>query len=472
MTFREDLIDILKSEGWSPEGEPTIESAKAFITDQNIALTHKGSPLNIDEIWAKRKPAKVLNIDSDDADGDDAGGTVNVSLRDIRSLKSAARDGLHAKVNRVDGAPAVHTGERMSAKSLYAARVKNMGFGTAHNQPAYADPDAAELATAIIRRNLMGERYKRWRDDEKIISRSQIVTINDRGGYTVPDELSNQILYMTEPYGVARRIARVTRMGASQTRIPVRSAIPTAVWDAEASTASVTRNAYDHRTLVPNKLFIMMQSSSELLEDSAINVADDIASSIREQYDIAIDNAYFLGDGTSTYGGYTGLANALPAGAYQTITGTSWSALTSAHIMQVFATLENINTNNVAVVCSRQFYQNVFVRLDIKDLQFKNLLSTGKPGADAWLGAYPIYFSQVLPRATGNGVKSCYFGDFRSASVIGERRDLEIMSSEHFAFNQDLFTWRATARTGVLVHGDGRVPASTIGPIACLVAGA
>jgi HK97 family phage major capsid protein len=124
--------------------------------------------------------------------------------------------------------------------------------------------------------------------------------------------------------------------------------------------------------------------------------------------------------------------------------------------------VQNVNPSRLRFVCSRQFYFQVMLRLDTATSQFRNLIGPATTGGDAqWLG-YPVHFCQVMPVTTAAN-KCCYFGDFMGATMIGERRDLTIASSEHSAFLSDAMVYRATARAAINIHGDGK--GSTVGPV-------
>lgn len=140
--------------------------------------------------------------------------------------------------------------------------------------------------------------------------------------------------------------------------------------------------------------------------------------------------------------------------------------MTLNNFTDAMGTVENVNPARLAFVCSRQFFAQVMLRLDKTANQFKELTMGGLAGDATFLG-YPVFFSQVMATATGASVRSCYFGDFTGATMLGDRRQLEIMTSDQFYFNIDALAVRGSSRFNVAIHGDGR--GSTIGPISCII---
>jgi hypothetical protein len=73
---------------------------------------------------------------------------------------------------------------------------------------------------------------------------------------------------------------------------------------------------------------------------------------------------------------------------------------------------------------------------------------------------------RAAPTTSGSAQKNLYFGDYLSASMLGDRREVTVATSEHAYFTSDGFGVRAISRFTVNIHGDGR--ASTYGPIVAL----
>ena len=450
------VLAFAKKEGYT--GSDTDAAAvKEHLASKSITLAGEdGNDLDLVALAAKHvEPAPVAQVEDTKS--------IETLTKENEALREQARNVAALAVNAGAVPSAIIKEKRMNtdtSKKMYDAKVKS-------GKASFVDADQAEIFGATARLALMGGKsYEAKAADLEIAKKGQVEFDNALGGFLVPEEFVSQLIYLTEPYGVARKIANVVRMNRDISRFPRKTSIASMTWAGEGQSTTVSNNGYDNVELAARKLQLLMQASNEVLADAAVNIADDLATSIREAYDIALDNAYFLGDGTSTYGGYMGLANALPSSAYISASGAAWSNITSSDFTAALGSLQNVNTARIAMVCSRQFYFQVMLRLEKATSQFKELTGPALAGADASFLGYPVYFSQVLPTASAGTTKSVYIGDFVGGSMVGERRDLTIASSEHYAFNTDTWTWRATARASVAIHGDGR--ASTYGPIVAL----
>lgn len=428
-------------------------AVKEYLASKSIVLANSdGVDLDLAAILDEHNKKAATEVVAEKS--------IETLTQENETLKEQARKNAAAIVNAGAIPAAIIKEKTMNSdisKKMYDRKPKK----------AFIDADQAEVFAATTRLALMGgKNYAQKANDVEIAKKGQVEYDNTLGGYLVPEEFVSQLVYMTEPYGVARKISNVVRMARDLQRIPRKTGIATMTWVGEGQAGTVANNGYDQVELAARKLQLVMNASNELLEDSAVNVADDLANSMREAYDKALDSSYFLGDGSSTYGGYLGLANALPSSAYIDGSGSAWSAITSADFTKALGSLENVDSSRIAMVCSRQFFFQVMMRLEKATSQFKELSGPALAGADASFLGYPVYFSQVVPTASASGAKSVYIGDFIGGSIVGERRDLTIASSEHAAFTSDTWTWRATARACVNIHGDGR--ASTYGPIVCI----
>ena len=442
MLTRKTLIDSLKANGLT--GEVTIDSAKAYIAKldaEGIKFTDAdGAAIDVDTVWSTFSAVKVAD--------------------DVAGVKGSKAP--HAAIADNDEPVSGGTPQRFSignnVKKAYQAKIKS-------GRAVFHDADQAEAFGSWARLALLGtyDYGSQKRADIEICRKTQVEFNNQLGGALVPIEFLPNLVWLTEQYGIARKVANVVPMSRDVMTVPRKTGLASMVPIAEAGTITGLDNSYNNVTLTAKKYGVLYQISRELMADSAINIADDVARSIAESQAIAEDNAYFLGDGTSTYANQVGLTAGLPSGAY--LTGVAWGTLAVSDFTTAMGRVENVNPARLAFVCSRQFFAQVMLKVDKTANQFKELTMGGLGGDATFLG-YPVFFSQVMVKATGSNVKSCYFGDFTGGTMLGDRRQLEIQTSDQFYFNADSLAVRGTSRFCVDIHGDGR--GSTYGPIVCI----
>lgn len=446
MLTRKTLIDSLKANGLV--GEVTLDSAKSNIAKlaaEGVEFTDDaGKAIDVDAVWSAKSAVKL----SADPDG----------IKGTKAPHAAIAD----EANDSVGPQKFSIGN--ANRKAYARKV-------AAGKAAFNDADQAEVFGAWARSTIAGQRgfdYGSKAADLDITRKAQVEFNNQLGGALVPAEFMPNLVWLTEQYGVARKVANVVPMSRDVMNVPRKTAINAMVAVTEAGTITANDNSYSNVALTAKKYGNLFQVSRELLADSAINIADDIARSIAEAQAIAEDQAYFLGNGSGTYASQVGLIAGLPgfggtSGAYPT--GVAWSSMAVSDFTTAIGRVENVNPSRLAFVCSRQFFAQVMLKLDKVANQFKDL-TTGMPGVDATFLGYPVYFSQVMPTANSAN-PACYFGDFMGGTMLGDRRQVEVATSDQYYFNSDSIAIRGTSRFCVNIHGDGR--GTTFGPIVALV---
>lgn len=447
MLTRKTLLDTLRANGF--KAEATIENVKSFVAGlaaDGIDLNDEdGKPINVDTAWNAKSVLTITGTEVLDA-----------------VTKSVVADGKGRNSPHAGGTDA-NAGGGNSPQRFTVGNAQRKAYERkiSENRAVFADVDQAEGFAAWARQTIAGGKsYPQAATDVDILKKSQVEFNNQLGGALVPQEYAPQLIWLTEQYGVAKKLANVVPMSAESKAYPRKTGIASMTPIAETGTIPVSDNSYGNVTLTAKKYGVMFKVSNELFNDSAINVTDDLARSIAEAEAIAVDQAYFLGDGSSTYANQIGLANALPSGALGT--ATAWGSMDITTFTTAIGSVQNVNAARLAFVCSRQFFAQVMLKLDKAVSQFKEL-STGMPGMSATFLGYPVFFSQVMPTATATANKSCYFGDFVGATMIGDRQMLSIASSDQFYFDSDSIAVRGTSRFNVNIHGDGR--GSTVGPI-------
>lgn len=479
---RKRLLDSLRKAGY--KGKAELAEVKTFMAENGYGNETvddaEGKQHKIDDVWAKAAALAIepeAEPEAEDDPEEQPGTKAADDKTKTKGIKQHKPDGRGAKSKPHFN---IGNGDVSYAKKRYDARVKMFQNGDlpAKSAPLYESADDAELAGAWWRKTLVfdvsGKTYAELENDTAIVGKAMSGDINTAGGVLVPTQFIPDVLWLTEGYGVARKISTVWTMTGDTLRCPRQTGLVTFAFRGQNGSMTAADIPTDQIELVAKEAYGYTQVSNELIADAAINVGDMISRSFAEGALKIEDQCYFLGDGSATYGNMSGLISKLPSGAYLNGSGSSWSALTEADIENCISKLENIQGGKLSIVCSRNFFVQVFQRLSAgaggrtqAEFNTNNILGTAFAGADAQYQGIPVYFSQVMPTVTASATKSCYFGVFDTATKIGDRQGLKIDTSEHVAFASNAMVFRGIKRFDVNIHGDGR--ASTYGPITSLV---
>lgn len=318
-----------------------------------------------------------------------------------------------------------------------------------------------------------------WCNEHGItLKRDQSESVNEAGGYLVPEEFGNDLIDLREQYGVFRRNTKIVPMSSDTHSDPRRTGGLTAVFEGEADTGAVSTLGWDRVGLVAKKLMVLARYSSEISEDSLISMADTLASEMAYAFANKEDECGFNGDGTSTYGGIVGVREKL-LGLSSTRaniaglvvgSGNLYSELALVDFEAVVAKLpEYADTPMAKWFVSRSFYYNVMVKVA--------LAAGGNAATDIeatrakrFLG-YDVEFAQVMPKVEANDQVCALLGDLSKGARMGTRRDTTISLSEHVLHSTDQIQVRGTERFDINVHDVGnesgtaasRVPGPIVG---------
>jgi len=324
-----------------------------------------------------------------------------------------------------------------------------------------------------------------WCSNRGINVKAHTEGINSAGGFLVPDEFSDTLISLREEYGVARRNCKIEPMISDTKRIPKRSATLSASFVGEATTGTESTMNFQQVNLVAKKLMVLTSISSELSEDSLINLGDSVAGEIAYAFALKEDECVFLGDGTSTYGGIQGIIDALfvNGGASVYTAENDDSDVNTLLLSDINSTMAPLpqyaDTPNCKWYMHKSVYSAYVERLMIA--------AGGNTNRDIYDGTarsmlmgYPVEFTQVMPNQTtldgdasgANNVLRCaaLFGDLSLATAFGDRRSNTISFSDSAlnAFEQDEIVVRGTERFDFICHGVGT--AAEAGPIVALKA--
>jgi HK97 family phage major capsid protein len=338
---------------------------------------------------------------------------------------------------------------------------------------AFSGPDAdkkAYMAGRFYMAILWNDHdSKQWCHDNGIDTRYKAVlkeATNELGGVLVPEEVEQTIIDLREQFGVFRREARDEPMVSDTKVIPRRTGGVTAYFGDEAPASGMTETdkSWDHVRLTAKKLYVLTRYSTEVGEDAIISIGDDLTNEIAYAFASKEDDCGFLGDGTSTYGGITGLINAIAAGSKVTAASgnTAFSTLDLTDFEDMVGKLPTYAEGNAKWYISKAGYAASMMRLI--DAAGGNTIATLQNGANMreFLG-YPVVIAQKMnntltAQTSTDGL--CYFGDLRQAAAFGNRRGMSILMSEHRYMEFDEIGIRGTERFDLNVHETGTASAA------------
>jgi HK97 family phage major capsid protein len=289
---------------------------------------------------------------------------------------------------------------------------------------------------------------------------------NSAGGFLVPDELVAELIFLREQYGVVRRNATVRSMSSDTLWIPKNSASTTAYWVGESTAITQSQPTFDRVQVLAKKLGILTAVTSEVNEDSIIEIGTALAQDMAWKFAQEEDRVFMLGAAANAADGNidgfitANLAVASNAGTVAAATGTvaNYNATTLANFRTMVGKLPLYADNADAkwymskaffndVVCNRLDALSGNAALDLMNFQ------NGRPT----LYGYPIEFSQHLASTAAGTVNThlCALANLKTGTVLGDRRSVQISVSSDYLFNTDELAFKAVERVGFSAHDVG-----------------
>ena len=416
------------------------------------------------------------------------------------SDKAAAPEGEKAAKSTID---ADEIGKVIDAAVSRAVKASGRGSDIARAQKAapsiefpsyptkhFGSPEDAHKAGRWVM-SIMG--HKGSRDFcERHGVKAHIEGSNSAGGFAVPEVLDTQIIRLRDQYGVFPANARRTVMSTDVTyRVRVNDALSVA-FVGEAQAASESDLTFTRVDLVAKKLGCMSYISNELSEDAAINIADAFVEDAALAIAKRVDQCGFIGDGTSTYGGFVGCTSKLTGlsgtianiAGLQVATGTGYATSFNSMVKADFARTVGrapayaLASGRAKWYMASSFYHGVYLPLVSGQVTNYGDILNGAPVMRC--EGYPVVLTEVLPQFGQPAVSTvvALFGDLSAAADFGDRRGTEVLLSQHetTAFKNDQTAARVLTRFAVNVHDVGNASATASarvsGPIVGLITAA
>jgi len=246
-----------------------------------------------------------------------------------------------------------------------------------------------------------------------------------KAGYLIPTELQKEILRIAAgEYGVARKEMRYLPFtGPGNTRqIPTLGTSVSVSWVNESAEKPSVQPLFGLVNQTLKKLAAIVPLTEELLEDSAINLTQLIATLFAEAISKAEDDAFFAGTGSP----WTGILNNGSVNVVNMGTGEGFSAMTADDL------LDMIDKTPSGMLQGSKFYMNrtiLSVIRKLKDTSNQYIYQNPGGGLPATVWNYPVVTCDAFPGITATAASKTFvlFGNLQKAAVLGDKQEMRVM---------------------------------------------
>jgi len=428
--------------------------------------------------------------------GENADGTpVDRSVVDAVEARQAKYDDLLAKADRIKAAidkaekAEARKGELLKALNRAAPAVevaeqktRIQPIGYRGQLRAFESLEVAHRCGMWLKAHFGNNEARQWcRDNLGTEYRDLGGQVNSLGGVLVFEDFSNTIIRLVEKFGVAMNLAQRVQMSSDTLLVPRRLTGVTGYWIGENTTITTSDPTATMVQLVAKKLAMATKVSNELLADNAISVADWLAQEYATTMAASIDDAFFNGDGTSTYGGIRGLSQ-ITDGTHTASIATAASGNTTIALLDIDDYLQALGKLPRYAIGTSAWYMHPQVYH--QSVQ-RMMLSSGTAGSgtigalaggntaanlaqgtpNTFLGL-PVVWVLKMTAAPTTGTVAAYVGDLSLSSIMATKSDMQVASSTDRYFEADQTAFRAVQRLDIVHHSLGDT--SNAGPVVAL----
>jgi HK97 family phage major capsid protein len=243
-------------------------------------------------------------------------------------------------------------------------------------------------------------------------------TSSSAGGYTIPQgflaEREKKIVF----YNPLRSVARIirTETGNSLPFPTIDDTSNSAGVGSENTAPSATDMTFGQITLGAYRYESLIQVSNELLRDSGLDLAGEIASLLGERIGRKEATDHATGNGTST-------AQGVVTGASTGVAGATTTTITLANIMGLRNSLDFGYQQNGAFMMHQTIWNSI---LQLADSQSRPLFLDLLNGNAPRLLGYPVIVNNAMASSIAASAVTVLFGDF-SKYYIRDAGDIEII---------------------------------------------
>lgn len=269
-------------------------------------------------------------------------------------------------------------------------------------------------------------------DTEEFAKMKAEMTTDDTGtpyaGYITDDYLSAEIRHLQTEYGVAAREFNTVSFSQNSYKANNLATDVTVYWVDEDGSIDSTKVVLGQETLELKKLATIVTLTRELLQEQEIDFISFIGSRVAEAFAKAEDEAFFKGDGTSTYGSFTGL---LENGSVNEVTMDSGDGAFTDISVEYLRDMQDETSQGA--LANAKYYMHRSVLNIVRGLR-EDAVSEDD-GAGGFLvkpamgdipmniDGYPIVTVEAMPSKSDSAASTSFvlFGDLKKGCIRGVR---------------------------------------------------
>lgn len=270
--------------------------------------------------------------------------------------------------------------------------------------------------------------------------------VDSEGGYLVPDDFTPTLIRLIDSFGVIRGVATKIPMKRKELQLPTLVSGVTTYWVDENAAITPSQPVFGDLRLTLKKLACLVPSSTELLEDSTIEIANLLATLVAEAIAQEEDRVGLVGSvaGGDPFDGVLGDASVtqLSMGAGD----TAFANMDADDLMDLIAQVPTSASMGARFWMHRTIFDIV---RKLKDLQGNYIYQQPAGGQPGTIWGYPYTLNDTLPAIGASAADTPFviFGNLKYL-YMGDRRRLTVARSEHVGFVNDQIYWRWTERIG------------------------
>lgn len=243
-------------------------------------------------------------------------------------------------------------------------------------------------------------------------------------GYTIDTELSAEVRFLITEYGVARREMETIALTKGSYKANNLATDVTVYWVDEGAVIRSTQAVLGQEELTLKKLGVIVSLTAELLEDTEIDWVSFLAGRVAEGFAEAEDLAFFVGDGTSTYGSFTGLLNATDVNEV-VMAGTTFASMDADDLLDMVD-----KTPSGALAGSKYYYHRTIKSIirKLKDTTGNYIYQAPSAQGPATVWGYPEVLVEAMPASTATAADTSFvlFGNLRKACILGYKSGMKV----------------------------------------------